>query len=598
MQELKLQLNRSMRRRRTKQAGMSLVTVMFFIGGISLIAISGLALATMGNRMAFRSESKIASNTLAESGINHLYDEVRRQMQASNTYPESVSGSLGTDLDGGGTPVGTYTAVVENMTTKEVSTGMGVQTEWTFIVRGTGRAANGAESVVTARFTAIGAAGTSQVDAPADPFGLFMFSPGAVQSNGPIEFRSDEGFNAKDPNNSKYPSAHIVSNAGITWSTVSKAKTDISSSSFFTVEGMIMAPNMPTATPYDVTIAKTGMNNPNGKINYSTTSYNGTQAYLAGSNLGRLVEYFEELALSTANMKLLGDVATTTTTMLADASSGKVKSSGSELTAIPKKWYMPTKSQVDTWEGQWFARVHAADSTQICGDLNSSEYTPDKNGVVTIKTPLVVHGNINIQAGTKVKFLGTSAIEADNVIYTTGDITNEGSIVNAGVTLVSNGRYSDTPTSKYSVQLSFDAGDPRSVRLKKAILPENDDPSVDARRKMLNASSLVSLLQDKEAIRMASSQNSAIGLVYAARGGIAVTSSDAVFNGSFISGPNDAYGGIRIAPRKGGKLEIQYEQDCLGPKAAFMLSKTTEAVTIESCESFTPSKLFGWNRSK
>lgn len=562
---------------RSKRAGMSLITVMFFLGGISLVALSAIALSTMGNRMTYRTESKVVANTLAESAINDMYDRIRIQMNDDGDYPQTLDSTDLTDgPNGTGNTLGSYSARLLDVQVSDVAVNGKTEKQYAFTLEGTGVASNGVTSVVTARFTAISGRGSTTVDLSANPYGMTLFSPGAIQSNTTIDITSDKGLVTSDRRNSKFREAHLVANEGITWTTFKSQKRTITDNKFFEIEGQIIVPKSPSSTPFDLTVSTAGLGNPNGIVNYNTDAYTGTEWGLYNSNYRNLSPV---LTAKKAPIDTLSSLATDVLKVTSVGGPDAFTVAAKKVAGPSKPWPFPSEETVSRWEGDWFARVHAGDSTQVCGDLCASDVTPEaKTGYLYVKTPMVIHGNLDVPYGYVLRVKPMSKSAENNILYVTGNITNLGGLYNLGATIVTNGTYSDSSKAEYKITESG------------SIFSESDTVARHA--------SLVSLAENKNAITIHSTKSSDYGLIFAGRGGILVDSTGTTISGALISSPKTKFGGITIRPTDGGQVKIGYDTYATGPKEAFKQSADTKSTSISTCQGYLPSRITNWHSTR
>lgn len=560
------------------QRGASLVTVMFFIGGISLVALSTIALSTMGSRMSHRTQGKVVADTLAESGLNHMYDAIRVQMATDETYPDTLSS---TDLDApSGQNLGTYTARVLNMTTATKDFGGGPETEYTFTIEGTGVAANGGRSIMQARFTARGGQGALEVKTSGDQAGLFNFLPGAIQSNTTVRFNTEQGIRTYDETKdlildvAKY--GHIVGNKGVIWEAPTSGKSAFRNPNVFDIQGKILAPAVPDKSIVNLTVSAAGMGNTEPLINYQTDMFTLSDAELRDSAaMARL----EKQALEAMAKPVPSTIEDVLKTMFPIRTRSGSRAKG-EITGLEREWYFPDEPQVEKWSGDWTARTHAPDSTQICSDLGPGECQVDpKAGYLYIVPPMVIHGNMNIPAGTTIRVLPKSTNPSDNVVLVTGDVNLEGQLFNLGATVVVNGKFTAAKGSEYRLDKQY-------------------SPYAASEAKLLVNSNLVSMSDLPDAIDIRTDASSMWGLIYAARGGIRVNSSNIEVTGALVSGSTDPNDGIRIETQGAASFVVKYRAECLAAKEQFPLSKTVGSGSYTMCEVFTPNPMTNFIRKR
>jgi hypothetical protein len=506
-----------------------------------------------------------------------MYDAIRVQMATDETYPETLSS---TDLDApGGQNLGTYTARVLNMTTATKDFGGGPETEYTFTIEGTGVAANGGRSIMQAQFTARGGLGLKSTETSGDQVGLFNFLPGAIQSNTTVTFNTEQGIRTYDETKdlivdvAKY--GHIVGNKGVIWEAPSKGKSAFKNPNIFEVQGKILAPAVPDKSIVNLTVSAAGMGNTEPLINYLTDMYDLPEEILRDSAaMARL----EQAALEGTGKPVPGAIKKVLAEMFPKRT--KTKRVNGEITALEREWYFPDQPQVEKWAGDWTARTHAPDSTQICSDLGPGECQVDPTaGYLYITPPMVIHGDMNIPKGTTIRVLPRSSNPVDNVVLVTGDVNLDGQLFNLGATVVVQGKFTAEKGSEYRLDKQY-------------------SPYANSEAKLLVNSNLVSLSDLPDAFDIQTDASSMWGLIYAARGGIRVNSSNIEVTGALVSGSPDPNDGVRIETQGSASFVVKYRAECLAAKEQFPLSKDSASGSYSACEVFTPNRMTNFIRKR
>jgi len=194
-----------------------------------------------------------------------------------------------------------------------------------------------------------------------------------------------------------------------------------------------------------------------------------------------------------------------------------------------------------------------------------------------LPAPARIDGNLLVEGGQTLRLVPTSDNPAENVIYVTGDVSNLGQIMNLGVKVVVVGKYSDSATSEYKLDLQ--------------------DSKYATRPELLRNSGLISLAKRKDAIEITSNSTATTGLMYAAKGGININSSNAELRGILVAGGRGAFGGINVQPGGGNSFVVHYEPDAA--QWGSYSDVTTETQVTYSLGDlrtpFSPEKIRNWS---
>lgn len=500
---------------RSKQIGLSMPMTLMFFMVMGMVTVVSMSLSATTDSMVYRGVQKVQATELAESGINVLYDRICQRLISGNNLGSNFDGmSLSSTLGGDARKNGTYSAKVLDVTYTDVEPAPGqpngsVLRTYTFIVEGTGTAANGTESVITASFQ-------GEVVAAKGAFTSFVKDwstyPAAIQSNSTVSIVANSGFSTKDPNSSN-KEAHIVANQGVKWMTASGIKEDITDPKVIDVEGFILVPNQPTATYLGMTTSVSGLANPNGVQNYRTAApwINKPTPYTVVEN---------------------------------------------GVTPLGQSLPFASQAQVDSWVNSWSTQINTNPNATLFGSNISSANVPVVNGESILTSPAKVSGNMSVTAGTTIHLVPRSTNPEENVVFISGSLINSGNIVNHGVTLVAQD-YTDTVSASYKLSDTKTKFKDLEEVYSKAGLFAYGQPNP-------NGSS-----SDGQ-INLNSDVDGKYGLVYALSGYVKVTG-NMKMTGIIMSGAakppasetrygTGLAGGVTIAPKNGNGFTIQYER--------------------------------------
>lgn len=517
---------------------MSLAPVMIFAFGFTIMGLGVVSLSVTQNKTAKKTTDKWQSNTLAETGVQMLYDKIRMQMLSDQTYPFFLAQQTINVNDGQSTDtIGTTSAKVvgqRQVETDESWSGTKVRKyTYYFTLEGTGKADGGVESVVRSRHVGVIYRYLKSVSAYSSSTkpDTFSFPMGALVSNTSIAINTSQGFRTYSPSGSD---AHVIANKGISWTPPSNKK-NYSNPNILDIQGYWL---VPTGGPYSQTVGDDGLGNPNGTKNYRSPS-----APSSGSFPG-----------AEANSVIKLDSA------VSFANDGKV----------------------DKWAKDWLAQSKASGSTLYPSGVDSATVTPRPgDGKKGIQAPANITGDLNVAQGQKLELWPASTDPRKNVVYVSGNIKNLGQIVNHGVTLVFEQSYTDSSSSTYQIE-----PDPATF----------SDPAMAVMR-----SSLLSLKKGNDAFTFSTNSSSTTGLIYALKGGVKVKGSNAEFTGMVLSGGVGSLGGIDITPGGDASFVVKFDPNAatggnLSVDSSSVIDVNYEPAGVAS--NYSTTKLTGWVRLK
>ncbi len=518
----------------TRKKGMSLAPVMIFSFGFMTMGLSVVSLSMTHNKVAKKTADKWQSNSLAESAVHSLYEDIRTQMLVDGSYPfllpsRNVNVTSGGVTNTVGTMSGSIVAHREVQTDEDWGGYKVRKYVYYFTLEGNGQAQGGALSTVRSRYKAemyrylTPVSSYSTTTTP----GTFGFPIGAIVSNTNIDVKTNQGLRTYSPSGSD---AHVIGNTGITW-TPPSGKTSLTNPNILDIEGYWLVPD---GSAYSLTNGTSGLGNPNGTQNYRSPA-----AAAAGDFPG---------AAANSVIKLDSDVS------FAD------------------------ESTVDAWAADWLGQSKATHSTTFATDVSSSTITPRSgDGKIGIQTPAYIDGNITVEAGQKIEIWPSSTDPRKNVVYIKGDVKNKGQFVNHGCTIVFEGKYTDTASSEYKIE-------PDSTTF--------TDPALAVMR-----SSLLSLNKNSDAFKFTTNSTSTVGMIYALKGGIEVKGSNADFTGMLLAGGTGSNGGIDIAPGGGNSFTVHYDPNAAtGGTLALDADSLIDVSYVPAgiASGFNANKLTGW----
>lgn len=381
------------------------LVVVSLAGMISVVGVS-LTLATTANKGAVRGGERFQAQLLAESGARDMYAQIRRQMNASGEYSMSLSSTELKNSDG--QSVGTYEGkVVEVLeSTQDIDkNGARVrQTNYTFVLEGTGLTSKGMTSTVRTQFTAITEHGLKKIETrtkTTDVPTQIYYPIAAMSSNQRINFLTSKKLTVSTKDNK---SAHILANDGIVWD------------------------------PKDDREDYSDLLNFSGQVVVHKSAYEFTGS-TNGLGIGKDKYVFTSPA-------------------------AEAKSDPNQLWFTEKRINFADEKAVAAWDARWRKVTTAADAT-IYDKSVSSATLPGASGVKTLSAPMYIEGDLTVAAGETLKLMPTSSNPAKNFIYVSGDVKNLGALQNLGVKIVVVGKYDEDKKASYQVT---ETGSPFSTK--------------------------------------------------------------------------------------------------------------------------------------
>ncbi|MBN8689937.1 MAG: hypothetical protein J0L72_03985 [Armatimonadetes bacterium] len=450
-----------MKKKFGKRLGMSTPAVMLFMisfAGVSMYVASS---TMQSDKHSDRTASKSQADLLAESAVNDLYDRIRAQMWADQTYPFSISnGSLSGESRSGSIVLGSYTARVVSMTRNIADVGNSPpvrRINYTFVLEGTGTSQYGVVSRKQAKFLAVmeyNLQSITNIINQAPPADKITFPAGAVVANGKVIMKTSGGFRTFSPDGLK---GHVIGNGGIQWDPNGTKSTNRSPNVMDT-QGLMMTP----ARSFDWTVSDAGIGNANGTINYRTPVVSSTPG-------------LPNVAANSV-VKLAQDVG------------------------------FANSAKVDLWTNNWRTTTTKPSAYRFNGGLKSNTMSGRPgDGWKVIETPAYIDGDLEVTAGDLLRLVPTSSNPTENIVYVSGNVKNVGQLMNLGVTLVVNGKYIGKHPGEYK-------------------LDTNGSP-YPTRSKVLQNSALISVNTADDAIDYQHETTATTGLIYAAKGGMKIKKS-------------------------------------------------------------------------
>lgn len=515
---------------------MSTALILVFLMGFVVVGTMTLTASMNSNRGADRSTQSLQAMNLAEAGIQAMYDTIRTNMVANNTYPFEITSTEMTSNHRGSTQsMGRYVARVVDMQSSQEDIGPDHDrdrvTNYTFVVESTGVAPDGISYRMRARFVASRGQNLVRQETvirEGPPTGQFYFPSGAILSNTRVEMVTNTGIRTFSPDGR---SGHVVANEGIVWSTATGNKSSNVNPNVIDIQGQYIVHQDAEA----FTRSSGGLGNSNGRVNYRSPSTNGMN--------------------------------------------GWPDMPANSVIAARDRVSFASSGEVDTWVNEWRARVARPDAQRFTQANLSSNDVPQRQGDQwrVIRAPAYLDGNLNIENGQQVRFIPSSSDPRDNVIYVRGNVTNMGQLLNLGVKVVIEGQYNDSPSAEYRLDTQ---GSPFGT------MP-----------RILQHSALISVNQSSSAIRFSTNSSVTTGLIYSAKGGIRVDSANAEFRGMLVAGGTGNNGGIEIRPGGGNSFVVHMTPEAAIP--ADIDAGMTRIVDVNYVPSsvawaFSPSPLRDW----
>ncbi|MBS1704892.1 MAG: hypothetical protein JST40_03390 [Armatimonadetes bacterium] len=516
---------------RRKLAGMSTSSAAIFVMTFTMIGAGMVQMTRVLHQHAKRSADKDQATLLAESGCTELYQQIRNQMRIDGNYVFDIPS----------------TNAVAHVEGRDVTLGSYtarvLDVETTTVDQGT------SSRQYTYTFSVEGR-GTTATGISSIVTAKFN----GTMSRALVEESSTSG-GSSDPKAFGFPVGAIVANQKLDIETDMGFRTTAANGLDAHVvanKGITWNPHsgsktgvtqpnvldiqgqwlVPNGVPYTNTVGETGMGNPNGGKNYRNPA-----APAMGSFPG-------------------GDP--------------------NSVLWMPGEVGFADESTVDSWAADWKTYSKGASSHTYSGGLKATDIPTDPiTSRLVIRAPAYIDGDLLVNGGLEVNLMPFNTDPKKNVIYVKGNIENKGLLQNLGCTVVFEGEYSDQNGSEY--------------RLSNLNSPFNTTDKVSQR------SALISLAKSKEAFHFTTDSSSRTGLIYAAKGGIDVTGSNAEFTGMLLAGGGPGYGDINIHPEGGNSFVVHYDPAAGEPGELETVSAgDITYVTGGINSAFMPSDLYGW----
>lgn len=391
--------------KRNHKSGMGSPTVLLFMIGVSTVGVSMLSLAMNIDRNGDRARDKIVSTSLAESGLQELYDKIRADMRTSGNYSYALQPKpMAVD----GRSLGTYDAHVVgvNVSMNDYVSGSEHirRTNFTFTIEGNGTtSARNISTRLRSTFSAVYEQylqSVTTVTHSTSSADLITFPKAALAANGSVNIHTNNGLKTYSDNGT---SAHIVANSGISWTPFSGSKSAINDPNLIDVQGQFIVP----ASGKAFTEGVGGLGNPNGSVNYRNPASLGTS---------------------------LGNVL------------------AKSIVGIGAPINFANPGTTNAWKANWQSVTTTTHSHQYGNSLNSNSVVPRvSDGLKILPAPAHISGNLDVAALDELVLMPTSSNPAENVIYVDGNVTNLGRLRNLGVKIVMTGAYTDSTTASYEV---------------------------------------------------------------------------------------------------------------------------------------------------
>ncbi len=530
-----------MKRAQLRQQGFATTAALFFVICVGVMAVTMLSLSSLSSKMTALTAEKLQANALAETGLQVFSDRIRSQMRADESYPFSMGvTALNIDRDGTDRQVGTYSAKLLAVRKVEVDIDQGGskirRATYTFSIEASGSTVQGKASTIVGKITGyvdhrLRNVVTTVADQNGGSYDQLSFPIGAIVSNGQINVETDDGLKTFAANGQD---AHVLANQGMTWNPATGAKAGVTSSTVLDCQGQYLVPQ---GSAYDFTVSNSGIGNSNGSVNYRNPA-----------------------------MPAAGDFP--------GSPPNSVLRLGGEVN-------FADDAQVDTWTSKWQTVASGTGATTIAGGTSVSALPKNGSGQPIIGTPATINGDLDIGSGEEIRLVPNSSDPKKNIIVVKGNIKNLGKIRNLGVTLVVEGKYSDSASSKYMIDnVGSPFGDRDTTVMRSAFISVNKSP---------------------DAVVLKAGGDLQTGLIYAAKGGIQVLGNAPDITGSLVSGGYGANGGIKIKPSGGTLFSLHYDPYAttggplpIDPDTVIDNSWVDDGISA----SFTPSRLFDYRQLK
>lgn len=514
---------------------MSVVPVMIFVIGFGAVGVSVMSMSNTQAQEVKGAGDKWQTDGLAASGAHILYEQIRQQMIADQSYPFVLSETVQKVKrpDNTEDTLGKCSArVVADRLVEKDQGGYRIQTYY-FTIEGRGVTAAGKQSIARVEFK--GEMYRHLV--PRDTYGnngapdSIWFPTGAIVANGAVNMTTNQGIRTISTNKD----AHVVGNKGITWNPFSGSKNSFANPNVIDIQGYYLVPD---GGPYTSTMSTNGLANPSGAKNYRSPA-----APAQGDFPG---------AAANSVIKLNGSAA------------------------------FPNESTVNNWAADYLNSASVASGAKFPTGLSSSAITPRvSDGQIGVQSPALITGDLNVSNGATVHLWPASTNPKKNVIYVKGNVKNMGNIINHGCTLIFEQTYEDSASATYRIEqdaLTFKTKE--EAVMKSALLSLKKAP--DAFKFHTNGSATTGLVfAMKGGIQVDGSNADFTGMLLAggtgANGNIDVKPG----GGNSFTVHYEAYAAT------GGNVVMDAESLI-----------NTEYVAGNVARPFTPTKLYNWNWTK
>jgi hypothetical protein len=390
----------------TRQRGMTIVPVMIFILGFSAVGISIMAMSGTQTKEVVNASDKWQADALASTAANLMYEQIRQQMIADQSFPFLLNQQTQKIIPPGGGESILGTCSARLATNRLVETDINGQRRqlYYFTVEATGTSSSGRKSVTLVDFRGeiwrnlVPRSIYSNNGAPDS----IWFPTGAIVANGTVKMCSDQGVRTVSTNGD----AHIVGNRGISWKPTCGSKKGFSNPNVIDCQGYFLVPD---GNAYNMTNSEDGLDNSNGCKNYK-------------SNGAKAQGTFPGAAANTV-IKLNGNAA------------------------------FPDENTVNNWVADYLNSASVAISTKYPSGCRSAEIAPRlTDGQLGIQSPALVTGDLDVKDGDTLHLWPGSTNPKKNIVYVKGNVKNKGNIINHGCTLIFEQTYEDTPSAKYTIE--------------------------------------------------------------------------------------------------------------------------------------------------
>lgn len=515
------------------QRGLSTPLALVFLSGFLLIGGVAVSTSMQADRFGNRQKESLQAMNLAEAGIMNLYDRIRSEMRVDGTYTMSLPSTPVTTREGGSTvTVGTYTARVVNVSARQEDVGPD----------------HDRKRVTTYQFILEGT-GNAGMNRNVTLRSRFT----ATLSKNLM--RREEVIETGPPVGMIYvPQGALASNTTVSFRTRGGFRT-------FSPDGNSGHVIANDGVDWDAdTGNKNAISNPNvldvqGQFIVGDAAYNAT---IGAGGIGNSNGSRNFRVTPTASLPGWPD----------NSSSGVIRAQSRIAFA--------SETEVDGWVNDWRTEVGSPMATRVNGSLTTASMPLDANGERVLETPAYIDGNLVINPGTLLKLKPSTTNPRRNVIYVRGKVQNQAILENLGVKLVIEGSYEDQPSAQYR-------------------LSTQGSPWSQIGQVMQNAA-MISVKQASDAIEWQSNASVTTGLVYAAKGGIEIDSSNGEVRGMMAAGGTGSNGGISVRAGGGSSFVVHFAPEAGIPGDAPANERRIDVSYVENGvhQQFSPSRLIDW----